>query len=471
MMDEMGLSAPEEPWERLAREELSRREERERAAVSEGDELPNGHGLGGLRHVDTPPFEPPREAPSESTRSDGTLGDASRADTPDGQAWLGDGSEGGAEDSEEAADEVPDQAGPVPGAQVTEPEEAAGLVSANSMWQRAIRMFTGGTGAPTHSGMDSVDEPAANELLLIVDDTANDLFDAAERGELQLTAGPLDRVDTRGYLLADVHGRRYISAEDAATIGKRAQERVNGKKTGVRKEKAAIEKATYLKVYKARAAAAADDAVAETVALRVQTIEAAAEAQLAQLLSKQYDTLFKDISLKRKRVAALPPRPSADEFRRAWSETREAEAAWAAACDTRACAGEKQDTACVNLENFWERVKDKRRISDSQEAVGDRLVARCEAAVAAFESAEEKLAAATAALVQATGKLQQTRDAVMAGDDPEAEPTLATLEYLKIAEAVGWYLAGLAQRQAEYADEKTRECKEEIAEMKRKRVR
>ena len=373
--------------------------------------------------------------------------------------------------TQEAADEVPDQAGPVPGAQVTEPEEAAGLVSANSMWQRAIRMFTGGTGAPTHSGMDSVDEPAANELLLIVDDTANDLFDAAERGELQLTAGPLDRVDTRGYLLADVHGRRYISAEDAATIGKRAQERVNGKKTGVRKEKAAIEKATYLKVYKARAAAAADDAVAETVALRVQTIEAAAEAQLAQLLSKQYDTLFKDISLKRKRVAALPPRPSADEFRRAWSETREAEAAWAAACDTRACAGEKQDTACVNLENFWERVKDKRRISDSQEAVGDRLVARCEAAVAAFESAEEKLAAATAALVQATGKLQQTRDAVMAGDDPEAEPTLATLEYLKIAEAVGWYLAGLAQRQAEYADEKTRECKEEIAEMKRKRVR
>ena len=68
--------------------------------------------------------------------------------------------------------------------------------------------------------------------------------------------------------------------------------------------------------------------------------------------------------------------------------------------------------------------------------------ARCEAAVAAFESAEEKLAAATAALEQATGKLQQTRDAVMAGDDPEAEPTLAALEYLKIAEAV---LAGTSR--------------------------
>ena len=99
------------------------------------------------------------------------------------------------------------------------------------------------------------------------------------------------------------------------------------------------------------------------------------------------------------------------------------------------------------------------------------MVARFEAAAAAFEDAEESLAAAKGALEQATKKLTHTRDAVMAGDDPEAEPTLAALEYLKIAEAVAWYLAGLAGRQAEYADEKTRECKEEIAEMKRKRVR
>ena len=101
------------------------------------------------------------------------------------------------EDSEEQADKVPDQDGPVPGAQETEPEEAYALLSAKSMWVRVLRMFTGGAGEPRHSGMDSVAEPATNELLIIVDDAANMLFDAAERGELQLTAGPLDHVEAR----------------------------------------------------------------------------------------------------------------------------------------------------------------------------------------------------------------------------------------------------------------------------------
>ena len=367
-----------------------------------------------------------------------------------------------------AADEVPDQTGQVPDAQGGGAEEAAALLTALSMRQRSRRMFTGGAGAPSHSGMGTVAEPATNELLILVDDAANELFDAEERGELQLTAGPLDRIDARGYLLADVVGRTYTSAEDAATVGKRAQEHVNGKKAGVRKDLAAVEKAAYLKVYKARAAAAKGGTTADAVAQKVKTIEAEAETQVAALMSKTYVTLFKDISLKRKRVSALPPQPSVAEFRGAWSEAREAEAAWLVACDTRACAGEKQDTAASNLENFWERVKDKRRISDSQEAVLDRLVARFEAAAAAFESAEERLAAAKDALEQATEKLTHTRDAVMAGDDPDAEPTLQTLEYLKISEAVCWYLSSVYRRQQQYADARAREAEEEIAEHKAK---
>ena len=165
-------------------------------------------------------------------------------------------------------------------------------------------------------------------------------------------------------------------------------------------------------------------------------------------MSKPYETLFKHISLKRKRVSALPRQPSADELRDAWREAREAEAAWVVACDTRACAGEKQDTAASNLENFWERVKDKRRIPESQEAVGDRLVARYEAAEAAtlFEMAKGALGAATVALDQAKEKLDDVHEAIIAGDDPEAEPTLAMFELLKMARDACRYLTTLSQR-------------------------
>ena len=49
--------------------------------------------------------------------------------------------------------------------------------------------------------MESVAEPSTNELLVVVDNTANELIEAAERGDLQLTAGPLDRIDARGFLM------------------------------------------------------------------------------------------------------------------------------------------------------------------------------------------------------------------------------------------------------------------------------
>ena len=76
----------------------------------------------------------------------------------------------------------------------------------------------------------------------------------AVSGELQPTAGPLDRVDTRGFPAADLYGLTQLSAEDAQKLGKRVQERAGA----ARKEIAAKEKAVYLKVHKARAAAASD---------------------------------------------------------------------------------------------------------------------------------------------------------------------------------------------------------------------
>ena len=133
------------------------------------------------------------------------------------------------------------------------------------------------------------------------------------------------------------------------------------------------------------------------------------------------------------------------------------------ACVT-ACAGEKHDTALRNLENFWERVRDKRRISDSQEAVGDRLVALYEASDAAFNKAKEGLVAAEVTLSHTEEILKQKYGAIFAGDDPEAEPTLATLERLKLAVAACKWCTRLTIRKGEYALAREREAKEEIAD-------
>ena len=60
-----------------------------------------------------------------------------------------------------------------------------------------------------------------------------------EEMELQPTAGPLDRVDTRGFLTADLYELTQLSATDAQKLGKRVQERA----AAARKEIAAKEKA------------------------------------------------------------------------------------------------------------------------------------------------------------------------------------------------------------------------------------
>jgi hypothetical protein len=189
-------------------------------------------------------------------------------------------------------------------------------------------------------------------------------------------------------------------------------------------------------------------------------------------MSKPYETLFKHISLKRKRVSALPRQPSADELRDAWREAREAEAAWVVACDTRACAGEKQDTAASNLENFWERVKDKRRIPESQEANGDRLVARYEAAEAAFEMAKEALGAATVARwTKPRRSLTTCTKLSSLVTTPKRSRRWQMFELLKMARDACRYLTTLAQRRGAYLLALARETEEVLAELKRKRKR
>ena len=42
---------------------------------------------------------------------------------------------------------------------------------------------------------------------------------------VELTTGPLDRVETRGFLAADTMGSTEVSTLDAAKVGKRVQER------------------------------------------------------------------------------------------------------------------------------------------------------------------------------------------------------------------------------------------------------
>ena len=108
---------------------------------------------------------------------------------------------------------------------------------------------------------------------------------------MQLSAGPLDKVDARGFLIADALEWTELSAEDAAKIGKRVQERAGA----ARKEIAAKEKAAYLKVHKARVAAASDAALAAALGQTVAQIEQAAAVEVVAIKAKTYATLLKGI--------------------------------------------------------------------------------------------------------------------------------------------------------------------------------
>ena len=60
---------------------------------------------------------------------------------------------------------------------------------------------------------------------------------------------------------------------------------------------------------------------------------------------------------------------------------------------------------------------------------------------------------------------------MFAGDDPEAEPTVAAVELLKTAVAACKWAARLNHRQAEFALALAREAEEETAELAKTRKR
>ena len=80
--------------------------------------------------------------------------------------------------SEESSDEVPDDPEPVPDAPAAGQNSEEAILTEQAIWQRALRMLTGGAGAPVSSGMGCAAEPATWEALLLMDSTANNFIDA-----------------------------------------------------------------------------------------------------------------------------------------------------------------------------------------------------------------------------------------------------------------------------------------------------
>ena len=226
------------------------------AAAPPGDvdhgALPEGPECCGLSDNGTPEAAASDDESLESFHSGSSDDDSSGA----GSQYLEASSEIESDDSfdmsETSSDEVPDQPEQVPAAPAAGPDTEEPILTASSMSRRALRMFTGGAGAPVSSGQGSVAEPATWEALMLIDKAAIDVIDAAERGELLLTAKPLDKVDARGFLVADTHSWAELDREDAIKLGKRVQERAGAAK----KEVAAKEKAAYLRERKLRLAAA-----------------------------------------------------------------------------------------------------------------------------------------------------------------------------------------------------------------------
>ena len=230
MMAELAPPATPEPWERLVAEMTSARAACALVGDGNRDELAGCNGSGDLARLDTPELAASRAASGESTDGHREHGDASEVDTREREAAVGEGIDDRSQASAAAPDQVPDETVSVPAAPVNGSEEASALLRPEAMWERCLSMFTRGTNAPVSSGKGSLSEPATYELLMVIDDTAIAFIDAVERGELLLTAGPLDKIDTRGFLAADCMGYSELSADDAQKVGKRVKERVNSKR-------------------------------------------------------------------------------------------------------------------------------------------------------------------------------------------------------------------------------------------------
>ena len=371
------------------------------------DGLP-GHGdSSGLGDTDIVPEDDSAGGSSENVSDVVTDDDASEAGSWNSRAGSDSESDDESQSSEVSSDEVPDDPQPVPNAPAAGLNSEEAILTEQAMWQRALRMLTGGTGAPVSSGMGCAAEPATWEALLLLDSTANNFIDAAERGELQPTAGPLDRVDTRGFLAADLYGLTQLSAEDAQRLGKRVQERAGA----ARKEVAAKEKATYLKVHKARAAADSNADVAAGLGQTVAQIEQAAAAEVTSIKAKTYATLLKGIGQRAPPPEpALPPQPSAAQLRQGMQEMERAKAVWLASVDAHDDAWPAVEAALAKMEKFDERTSKKKILSDKDFNRSYELEGKMMCALAVSEAAEKRAVAARATLQAAIALLQRLLD-------------------------------------------------------------
>ena len=133
--------------------------------------LPEGDGGSGLAGIDIDSEEDLGGAPSTTASDELVEDDASGAGSWKSEASSDSESEYSFEMSEESSDEIPDEPGPAPDVPAAGLYSADLILTAAAMSQRALRMFTGGTGVPVSSGQGSVAEPATWELLMLVEMT------------------------------------------------------------------------------------------------------------------------------------------------------------------------------------------------------------------------------------------------------------------------------------------------------------
>ena len=296
--------------------------------------------------------------------------------------------------SEESSDEVPDDPQPVPDVPAAGVNSEQAILTEQAIRQRALRMLTSGAGAPVNSGMGCAAEPAT-------------FIDAAERGELQPTAGPLNRVDTRGFLAADLYGLTQLSAEDAQKLGKRVQERAGAG----RKEIAAKEKVAYLNIHKARAAGDSNADLAAGLGQTVTQIEQAVAAEITAIKAKTYATLLKGIGQRAPPPEpALPPQPSAAQLKQGMQELERAKAVWRASEDAHDDAWPAVEAALAKMEKLDEHTSKKKILSDKDFNQSYKLEGKMMCALVVSEAAGKRAGAARASLQAAIALLQRLLD-------------------------------------------------------------
>ena len=203
-----------------------------------------------------------------------------------------------------------------------------------------------------------------------------------------------------------------LSADDAQKLGKRVQERAGA----ARKDIAAKERAAYLKVYKARAAADSNADLAAALEQTVTQIEQAAAVEVAAIKAKTYPTLFKGIGQQAPPAAVLPLQPTIAQLKQAMQELERAKAVWRASEDAHDDALPALEAAVEKCEQFDEHTKGRRVLSDKNFNKSFELEGRLNCALAVMEAAEKRARAARATLQAAIALLQRPPNPYLISD-------------------------------------------------------